>query len=59
MAAAEQRLKSAKAAAALKARGIFHGKRLSSPFPNSGGLTMSAGPGSARYQRLVASQRKG
>lgn len=53
MGAAEQRNKSAKAAAALKARGIFHGKRTTTPAPNSGGLTMSKGPGSSKYQRLL------
>ena len=53
MAAADQRAKSARAAAALKARGIYHGKRQSVPYPNSGGLTMTKGPGSAAYQRLL------
>lgn len=51
MAAAEQRMKSAKMAADLVKRGIYHGKRTTKPYPNSGGLTMTAGPGSSNYQR--------
>ena len=58
MAAADQRARSQAAAAALLKRGIFHGKRQTSPYPNSGGLTMTPGPGSSRYQRLMASKRK-
>ena len=46
------------AAAFLKRKGILHGMRQSRPFPNSGGLTMTGGPGSAAYQRR-APQRKG
>lgn len=38
-------------AAALKAAGIWHGRRLTSPCRNSGGTTMTSGPGSAAYQR--------
>ena len=52
MSAADQRTRSQEAAAALKARGIYHGMRLSKPNSNSGGLTQSDGPGSAAYQRL-------
>lgn len=44
-------------AADLKKRGIFHGKRLTKPAPNSGGQTMVNKPGSAKYQRLVESLR--
>lgn len=58
MAAADQRAKSARAAAQLKARGIFHGVRMSKPYPNSGGLTMSKGPGSAAYQRRTGFKQK-
>jgi hypothetical protein len=54
MNASDQRTRSQKAAAALLARGIYHGKRQSRPAPNSGGLTMTAGPGSAKYQRRRA-----
>lgn len=46
-----------KMAADLVRRGIFHGKRTSTPYPNSGGLTMTAGPGSSKYQRLVKRRR--
>lgn len=42
-----------KMAADLLKRGIFHGKRTSSPYPNSGGMTMTSGPGSSKYQRLL------
>lgn len=52
MGAAEQRAKSAKSAADLKARGIFHGKRMTTPTPNSGGLTMVNATGSSKYQRM-------
>lgn len=51
MGRSEQRNKSQKAAADLLKRGIFHGKRLSKPNPNSGGLTMVNAPGSAKNQR--------
>ena len=57
MSATEQRNRSQKTAADLLRRGIFHGKRLTSPYKNSGGLTMSNGPGSAKYQRLIASKK--
>jgi len=53
MGAAEQRQKSASMAADLVKRGIYHGKRLTKPYPNSGGLTMTKGPGSSKYQRLM------
>ena len=56
MAGSDQSNRSKAAAAALKKRGIFHGKRMSSPYPNSGGRTMSDGPGSSKYQRLLASR---
>lgn len=57
MAASDQRAKSQKMAADLIDRGFWHGRRMSSPYPNSGGLTMTAGPGSSKYQRLMASRR--
>lgn len=53
MSAADQRAKSAKMAADLVKRGIWHGRRMTSPFPNSGGTTMVFAPGSSKYQRLV------
>lgn len=53
MSAAEQRQKSSKMAADLVKRGIYHGKRQSKPYPNSGGLTMTNGPGSSKYQRMM------
>lgn len=52
MAASDQRAKSQKMAQDLRARGIFHGRRMTRPYPNSGGLTMTAGPGSSKYQRM-------
>lgn len=59
MSAAEQRAKSAKMASDLLKRGIFHGKRLTKPYPNSGGTTMTGGPGSSKYQRLQEARRRG
>lgn len=44
-------------AAYMRSKGIFHGKRQSKPYPNSGGLTMTSGPGSAAYQRRPASKK--
>lgn len=57
MGLAEQRAKNAKMAADLVRRGIFHGKRLTSPAPNSGGTTMVNQPGSSKYQRLMRKKR--
>ena len=57
MSAADQRAKSAKMAADLVKRGIYHGRRMTSPYPNSGGTTMVFAPGSSKYQRLVARLR--
>lgn len=54
MGAAENRAKSAKMAADLVKRGIYHGKRMTKPYPNSGGTTMTSGPGSSKAQRRVA-----
>lgn len=51
MGAAEQRNKSQAMAADLLKRGIFHGKRQTKPYANSGGLTMTPGPGSSKNQR--------
>lgn len=52
MGAAENRAKSSKMAADLKAKGIFHGRRMTKPYPNSGGLTMVMNTtGSSKYQR--------
>lgn len=44
-------------AADLVKRGIWHGRRMTKPHPNSGGTTMVFAPGSSKYQRLVASLR--
>lgn len=57
MGLAEQRAKNAKMAADLKERGIYHGKRITSPYPNSGGSTMVNQPGSSKYQRLMKKLR--
>ena len=51
MGVAENRAKNSKMAADLVKRGIWHGRRLTSPFANSGGTTMTAGPGSSKAQR--------
>lgn len=51
MSAADQRAKSAKMAADLVKRGIYHGKRTTKPSANSGGLTMVNLPGSSKNQR--------
>lgn len=59
MGAAENRNRSQKMAADLIARGYPHGRRMSGPYPNSGGMTMTFGPGSAKYQRLIAARRGG
>lgn len=54
MAAADQRAKSSKMAADLVKRGIYHGKRLTSPHKNSGGTTMVNLPGSSKNHRRNA-----
>jgi hypothetical protein len=54
MSAADQRAKSAKMAADLAKRGIYHGKRLTSPHKNSGGTTMVFAAGSSKNQRRNA-----
>lgn len=51
MGKAEQKAKNAKMAADLVARGFFHGKRFTKPFPNSGGTTMVWAPGSSKNHR--------
>lgn len=51
MGAADQRAKSSKMAADLVKRGIYHGKRLTSPAKNSGGTTMVNAPGSSKNHR--------
>lgn len=53
MGLAENRAKAAKMAKDLIARGFPHGKRRSKPHANSGGTTMTQGPGSAAYQRRM------
>lgn len=58
MSAAEQRNKSQKMAADMVERGIYHGKRQSKPYPDSGGTTMSKGPGSSKYRRYMEGQRR-
>lgn len=50
--AANDSAKDKEMAAHLRARGIHHGKRLTSPYPNSGGLTMVTNlPGSSKNHR--------
>lgn len=51
MAAAENRQKSARMAADLSKRGIYHGKRLTTPRHNNNPVDQI---GSAAYRRLVA-----
>lgn len=43
--------KDKKMAADLAKRGIFHGRRMTRPYPNSGGTTMVNEAGSSKYQR--------
>jgi len=58
MSASEQRAKSSKMAADLKARGIYHGRRMTAPYAHSGGMTFKLNEvGSSKYQRLVESRR--
>lgn len=52
------RAKNQRMAADLLARGYWHGRRASSPRPNSGGLTMVWAAGSAKYQRLVTTRMR-
>jgi len=56
-AASDQRAKSQKMAADLLARGIYHGKRTTTPYPNSGGTTMTTGNGSSKNQRRLSKSR--
>lgn len=51
MGKAESRAKAAKMAADMVARGIYHGRRMTKPYPNSGGTTMVNAPGSSKNQR--------
>jgi hypothetical protein len=44
-------------AADLLARGIYHGKRTTTPYPNSGGTTMTTGNGSSKNQRRLSKSR--
>jgi hypothetical protein len=53
MSASDQRAKSQKMAQDMAKRGIYHGRRLTSPYPNSGGTTMVNAPGSSKTQRLA------
>lgn len=55
----ERSAKDSLMAAHLKSKGIYHGKRVTSPAPNSGGLTITKGPGSAAYQRLMKKRHSG
>jgi len=54
-----ERAKSAKHAAELIKQGYPHGRRMSKPYPNSGGLTAVNRAGSAVYQRRIDKERKG
>lgn len=54
MAASDQRAKSAKMAADLAKRGIYHGKRTTTPHHNN--IPVNE-PGSAAYRRLMKSKR--
>jgi hypothetical protein len=56
MGLAENRAKAAKMAKDLIQRGYPHGRRQTKPYPNSGGLTMTWGAGSSKYQRLQTSK---
>ena len=53
MGASERRQKDSAMASNLVKKGIYHGKRTTSPAPNSGGNTVPKGAvGSSKYQRL-------
>lgn len=56
MSASAQKERSQRNAADLLKRGFFHGKRQSKPYANSGGTTMTPGPGSSKAQRRKNSQ---
>lgn len=43
--------KDKKMAADLVKRGIFHGRRMTAPYPNSGGTTMTYDAGSTNFKR--------
>ena len=58
MAASDQRAKSQKMAADLLARGIWHGKRMTKPYPNSGGTTAVNRPGSSKNHRRIDSGQR-
>lgn len=51
MSASAQRERSQRAAADLLARGIWHGRRMTAPYPNSGGMTGVNLPGSSKAHR--------
>ncbi len=53
MSLAANREKSARMAKYLVEKGFPHGKRQTSPFPDSGGTTMTWGTGSSKYKRLM------
>ncbi len=60
MAGGKEGSKDGAMAAHLKAMGIWHGKRRTSPNANSGGTTMRMGTvGSAAYQRLMLRRMTG
>lgn len=58
MSAAQQRERSQRMAGDLVKRGIYHGKRMTRPAPNSGGMTAVNKPGSSKYHRYVERMRK-
>jgi len=49
--AAEQKQKNSAMSAMLKATGYPHGRRRTTARPNSGGTTMTPGPGSSNFQK--------
>lgn len=51
MGAAENRNKSQAMAADMVKRGIHHGKRMTKPYPHSGGMPTLGAVGSSKYQR--------
>lgn len=53
MSKAAQRERSQKNAEDLRKRGYFHGRRMCRPVADSGGTTMSSGPGSSKYRRYL------
>lgn len=58
MSKAEHKTKDSAMAAHLVKTGYWHGRRKTSPAPNSGGLTMVNEAGSSKNQRMVKARER-